>query len=850
MFNHNVLIPSSDGETSEAIDLSGGEADAVLTKTTGDDNDYDWKLPLVAEADAAKNYLANMSSLPLWLFYMDNFNDQDVVDVGDSASVVSSTSGLSSADGIFPNTNAPHNAVDFGASGISNASGSNQSYNQVVLLDVMLPTIPTGNSYFNYWSTSRAINIGLVDDALYIKCTSDSMSRDTGFRLEANTPYSIILYMTSAVGTGANRHYDIIVNGAIVDSFDVVDSSSYLYTKSGISPSNMQPVIDTYAIWMNGDIPTLAECLGYYEKLLTPTDARSDTLPKGGTTGQKLVKASGDDHDTSWVDDEEVDFTISGVGTDDNTMAVGSTNSVFVGHSATSIGHLAGENVVDGDHWTAIGNEAGSANITGDYWTAIGSEAGKTATSNNWTAVGRRAGYKCTGMNFTAVGYGTGANATSAHSWTAVGNVALPAMTTGIKNTGIGVMAYLNLTTGANNTSLGYYSGKGIVTGSNNTILGAGVIDLPSDLSDNIILSTGDGAGIPEFADNAAALTAGLVNGKSIYRTPSGALKVADDAPEADAGGVTTLINGGNATNMGVNSTNNSHTGDNCTAFGYLSAEAETTGNNWVALGSRAGTTANGKSNWTAIGCDSGRYAAGNNWTALGYKAGSKCTSNDWVALGYASASNATTAFGWVAIGSGAMNNLTSGTFSIGIGKSALYNLTTGTSNTAVGYSTGLGITTGINNTILGASVGSLPTDLSNNIILSSGDGTGIPKKSTNAAALLDSVQDKSVYADDQGVLRTPVAAGGAIHTKIVTGTTAAAVGNHASVAHGLDSSKIISITGNVTYDTGKGVAPGYVVAGRSYGVAFDTVNTWCMLGDSASGLLSKPFTIIITYSS
>ena len=76
---------------------------------------------------------------------------------------------------------------------------------------------------------------------------------------------------------------------------------------------------------------------------------------------------------------------------------------------------------------------------------------------------------------------------------TASGGDALKSNTTGGSNTASGFFALFSNTTGSGNTALGNLSGVGITTGNGNTILGANITELAPDLTNNIILSSGDG---------------------------------------------------------------------------------------------------------------------------------------------------------------------------------------------------------------------------------------------------------------------------------------------------------------------------------------------------------------------
>ena len=118
---------------------------------------------------------------------------------------------------------------------------------------------------------------------------------------------------------------------------------------------------------------------------------------------------------------------------------------------------------------------------------------GASSLSGN-TVIGESAGIAFTTGNFnTAVGKQALLLSNTADRNTAVGYSALDRMTTGSKNTAVGMQALYEIQTGQNNTAIGYWSGRSITTGSHNTIIGANVFGLPTTLSNNIILSDGQG---------------------------------------------------------------------------------------------------------------------------------------------------------------------------------------------------------------------------------------------------------------------------------------------------------------------------------------------------------------------
>ena len=115
-----------------------------------------------------------------------------------------------------------------------------------------------------------------------------------------------------------------------------------------------------------------------------------------------------------------------------------------------------------GRHLTGIGAAAMRNNTTGEFNTAIGAAAlfNNTTTASN-LAVGDSA---LTAFNGTA--FTDGAN-------TALGSIALSALTTGEENVAVGRRALEFATDGSNNVIVGWRAGDGLTTGDDNTFLGS-----------------------------------------------------------------------------------------------------------------------------------------------------------------------------------------------------------------------------------------------------------------------------------------------------------------------------------------------------------------------------------------
>ena len=130
-----------------------------------------------------------------------------------------------------------------------------------------------------------------------------------------------------------------------------------------------------------------------------------------------------------------------------------------------------------------------------------------------------------TGSNNTNSGVnGLYSNTTGSHN-TNSGVHGLYSNTTGSYNTNSGVHGLRANTTGNYNSRLGY-GNEGITTGSGNTIIGANVT-VPATAENLVVLSNGAGTGLTTYADNAAAVAAGLVTGCLWKRAdPAGGFQV------------------------------------------------------------------------------------------------------------------------------------------------------------------------------------------------------------------------------------------------------------------------------------------------------------------------------------
>jgi len=141
------------------------------------------------------------------------------------------------------------------------------------------------------------------------------------------------------------------------------------------------------------------------------------------------------------------------------------------------VGQHAARNITTGTENTAVGVQALQAVGSGGGNTAVGISTLQSSTASNNTAIGANA----------EIGDVTGANNVC------VGELACSTNNGGSDNTVVGTISLRNSTTGDHNTVIGYSTGNDLTTGRANTIIGANISGLSSSLSNNIVISDGDG---------------------------------------------------------------------------------------------------------------------------------------------------------------------------------------------------------------------------------------------------------------------------------------------------------------------------------------------------------------------
>ena len=210
--------------------------------------------------------------------------------------------------------------------------------------------------------------------------------------------------------------------------------------------------------------------------------------------------------------------------------ALGNVSPAAGGINNTAVGFKALAADTSGQYNIAVGSGALEANTTGDFNMAIGTEALRLNNANLNLAIGFRVLFQnTTGSHLTGIGAAAMRNNTTAGfntaigagamknntvtefnvavgdgaliafngtlgtdgANTALGSIALAALTSGQENVVVGRRALEFLTSGSNNVALGWRSGDNLTTGDGNTFLGnqAGVNEGP-DVDNVICLGT------------------------------------------------------------------------------------------------------------------------------------------------------------------------------------------------------------------------------------------------------------------------------------------------------------------------------------------------------------------------
>ena len=352
------------------------------------------------------------------------------------------------------------------------------------------------------------------------------------------------------------------------------------------------------------------------------------------------------------------------------------------------------------------------------------------------------------------VGLGGG----SVSSNTVVGNGAMTATATGVRNSAFGYSALRDTTSGSNNNAFGRFVLASNTTGYENAGFGGGVSScLVNNLSGSQNSAFGNGAlgsnvsgnansalGYQSLVNNTASNNT-AVGYQAGYSNTTGSNNVAigyQTAYGATTGlynvaiGQQALYSVGNVsglTAIGYQSQYSNNGGSNNVSLGYLSLYSTVTGGSNTAIGNFAlyANTATGN---TAVGYQASySNTSGNSNSAFGTSAlQNTTTGNNNSAFGYQSLISNTTGGGNSAFGLYAMQLNTTGISNVSVGQQALASNLTSNNNTALGFQS-LYSNTAANNVAIGYQAGYGITSGANNVIIGSYQGTAAPISATGS---------------------------------------------------------------------------------------------------------------------
>ncbi|MEM6810913.1 MAG: tail fiber domain-containing protein [Pseudomonadota bacterium] len=281
-------------------------------------------------------------------------------------------------------------------------------------------------------------------------------------------------------------------------------------------------------------------------------------------------------------------------------LTTGIENSAFGYNSLTAI---TAQNANTAFGYQALQNSTSSSN------TGFGANALQNATSGRNTAVsgGSLRNLVTGGLN-TFVGFQSGLDANNINNTVAVGDRALPLITSGDNNVAIGRQAGQALTSGQNNTFLGTNAGDTLTSGDNNILIGNNIQSSTTTSSNE--LNIGDIIRGSLTNNNLALGTNAAVSGAGAYAigpnsSASGAQSVAIGSSSTASGDGGFAIGnsdaaGGNSFSMGIQSTANGYRS-------FVFGRRVDTGNGTAQSGG-AGTDVGNYSFGFGLGNSSGTY--------------------------------------------------------------------------------------------------------------------------------------------------------------------------------------------------------------------------------------------------
>lgn len=497
----------------------------------------------------------------------------------------------------------------------------------------------------------------------------------------------------------------------------------------------------------------------------------------------------------------------------------------------------------------AIGNRALHENTDRGGLVAIGDSAllnnGLGASqpfhAKNNVAVGKNTLQQNTiGYENTAVGYDALKSNTIGVVNTAIGYNSMQANTIGIDNTAVGHSTLQSNISGTHNVAVGEYALRSNTAGTNNTAIGSHALQ-ENQGNDNTIM--GYHAALNNGSNTG---NVGIGSRALIRNTRSNIIAIGDSA----------------LANNGVGTIDPNHGLAN-TGIGHLALYSNTMGNHNTSLGYQTlHKNLDGSLN-TAIGSNTlYNNENGTANVAIGYNSMADRTSgNDNTAIGAFSLQKEKTGGSNTAIGHGSMFFNNGGIGNTALGFSSLYKNVNGEFNTMLGYRSGYNNISGSRNIFIGTDAGL--TELGSNKLYIDSEGDD----QNNALIFGDFAADSLRINGKTSVRNNAVIQGftklggyGASVPNIkmkeltmTTGTGATGVSLSTQGIHGLDATKILSVSVLVTVNAAVTVPPSYDADSQlKYNYYVGTTNI--VIQNQASGcavgnfICNKTAKVLITY--
>jgi|GEM_PF-1559510 len=496
-----------------------------------------------------------------------------------------------------------------------------------------------------------------------------------------------------------------------------------------------------------------------------------------------------------------------------------------IGYHNTASGYFSLGNNQAGHDNTAVGLYALLNNSAGNDNTALGSEALKATTASGGVAVGSQALLKNVGGQFnTAIGTNSLRDNVSGSYNTAAGYNALIA-NTGTYNTAMGVNSQYTNTVGNSNTSYGYRTLYHNTTASFNTAIGDAAMYENIDGTANSVL------GHHALRANTTGSNNVVAGVNAVYNNPSGS-----DNTALGTSAMASMIAGSGNTAIGSGAMGSQGTGDNNIAIGKNAALPQALGSNQLSIGNVI-------------------YGSGMDVTAAAKIGVGKATPDARFDIAASNAATPSNTDGLLiprisafpvanpaAAQNGMMVYLTA---AIGFNPAGFYYW----DNAAVSW---VGVGTKNNwstsgNAGINPAVQYIGTSDNNDVSLRA-NGTEAMRLEVGGNVGIGT-NNPTTKLEVNGFTKLGSNAP-AIKNLKLTGTTASMQGSQIGIAHGLSSSKILSVSVMVEWSAGQWIPASY---GASGGYEFDffvSTTGVQVINKSANSvnILSKPVKILITY--